>query len=102
MRHDEEDRKKRRAEKEAEYKIVNRAYKTVFGTPEGKVVLDDILSKGSLWSTTFTGNSQTYFNEGKRDLALYVLKRTNTADPNIIIRLMEDNLKIKLEREQNS
>jgi len=102
MRHNEGERKKRQAERDAEYKRINRAYKAVFGTPEGKVVLDDLLSKGKLWVTTFTGNSQTYFNEGKRDLALYILKRTNTADPNIIIKLMEDNLRLKLEREQNS
>jgi len=99
MRHNDEERASKQKERKAEYEKINSAYKFVFQTAQGKVVLDDILSKGMLWQTTFTGNSQTYFNEGKRDLALYVLKRTNTADPNIIIRMMEDNLKLKLERE---
>lgn len=97
-RHNERERTAIDNEKAEEYAKINNAYKNVFGTPDGKIVLDDILSKGFLWATTFTGNSYTYFNEGKRDLALYVLKRTNTADPNIIMAMMKNNIKLKLER----
>ena len=75
---------------------LNAAYKEVFSTKAGKQVLNDIYGKANMWTTTFTGNSQSYFNEGKRDLGLYIMKRCNTADPNIMVNIMQDNLALKL------
>lgn len=98
QRHNSEAQEARQKEQKEKRAILYNAYKECFSTPHGRLVLDDILSKGMLWQTTFTGNSQTYFNEGKRDLALYVLKRTNTADPNIIIKMMEQSLELKLNK----
>jgi len=99
MRHNEREREEAKKQREMEYEARKEAYRFVFRTQQGKVVLDDILKKAMLWVTTFTGNSQTYFNEGKRDLGLYILKMTNTADPNIIIQLMSEKLELKLRQD---
>ena len=88
-----------RKTKQERYEALNQNYKRVFGTPEGMQVLNDILSKGYFYSTTFTGDNKGMWLEGKRDLALYVMKRVNTADSNIMIKLMSDNQKLKLERD---
>ena len=101
MRPTETEREIKKAQRDLEQDTLNNAYKITFATPHGRIVLDDLCKKAMLWVTTFTGNSHTYFNEGKRDLALYILKRTNTADPNIIIKLMSEKLDLKLEREIN-
>ena len=87
--------------KRERYLALNKDYKETFGTPAGMRVLDDILGKGSLWSTTCHGNidGKDGFREGKRDHALYILKRVNVADSNIIINMMRDNQRLKLERE---
>ena len=95
MRNKEEERK----EKAERYRALNQDYKRVFGSDAGQRVLDDILSKGYLWTTTCFGDEKDSFREGKRDHALYIMKRVNTADSNILINLMTDNQKIKLERD---
>lgn len=92
MRHNEAERADKRKARDDAEKQKTEAYRIVFNTPEGKVVLEDIMEKGNIWFTTFTGNSQTYFLEGKRDLALYIVKRITKADPNVIANLMKDNI----------
>ena len=88
-----------REDRDLRYKELNRSYAKVFGSEEGKRVLNDILSKGYFYTTTFTGDNTGMWLEGKRDLALYVMKRVNTSDSNIVIDIMTDNQKMKLERD---
>lgn len=95
--HNDEDRKR----KEQEHKTLLRDYAATFGSAQGKRVLDDIISKAHFWNTTFTGNSNGMFKEGRRDLGLYIFKMTNKADSNITIDIMKDNQKLKLERDQD-
>ena len=48
-------------------------YRDVFGTKDGREVLDDILDECHVFHTTFTGSSKTYFLEGKRALGLFLM-----------------------------
>jgi hypothetical protein len=50
----------------------NKAYSKVFDTPDGKVVLEDLLEKSFFFSTTYTGNALTYFREGERNKVLEI------------------------------
>ena len=51
------------------------AYKEVFlASPNGRLVLNDILARCRVFSTTFTGNSQTFFLEGGRAIGLQILE----------------------------
>ncbi len=70
-------------------------YSETFKTAHGIRVLEDICEKAGIWNTSFTGNSKTYFNEGRRDLGLYVLKKANEADPRIINQFLVKNLSDK-------
>jgi hypothetical protein len=55
-----------------------RDYEMTFSTPHGQRVMLDILMRGHLYETTFTGNSRGMFLEGQRDMALYILSYFQT------------------------
>ena len=54
------------------------AYKTVFRSEEGKIVLRDLLTKFHVLSSSMaTGHVE--FAEGERNVALYILDKLNTS-----------------------
>ena len=93
-----QDNDKRKSQEEA-YRKLNQDYKDIFKTASGLRVLKDIMDKGFFFKSTFTGNSKSFQNDGKRDLMLYILKRATTADPNILHGVLDDNINMLLERE---
>lgn len=64
-------------------------------TSFGKAVLWAILEEAGLYTPTFTGNSQTYYLEGKRDMGLFVLEMIQDADPTAYARLLLDKQKLE-------
>lgn len=46
--------------------------RAVLNTPQGIRVFSRILERGRIFSTSFTGNSHTFFNEGMRNMALLI------------------------------
>lgn len=56
------------------------AYRRLFATADGRLVLDDLLYKCGLYRRSFTGNAETYFREGQRDIGLYLLDRLDRAE----------------------
>lgn len=65
-----------------------RDYGSVFGTAEGKKVLWDILNNAGIFAGMFTGNSQTFYNLGRRDIGLRVLEHVMAADPTIFTSIL--------------
>lgn len=57
-------------------------------TPPGMRYFRGLLERGSVFQTTFTGNSHTFFKEGMRNLALSVLADVSEAAPEEIVNLM--------------
>jgi hypothetical protein len=53
----------------------------VLSLPEGRRLLWRIMEEASVFKTTFTGNSTTFFNEGKRSIGLMVLGEVMVASP---------------------
>jgi hypothetical protein len=65
--------KKRGAEQEKELIKLSLAYREVFEkTEEGRMVYKDLLEFCKVFETTMTGNSWTYFEEGKRAVGLHI------------------------------
>ena len=58
------------------------AYHTVFGSPDGRLVLDDILQGAGVLQTSFVEGDahSTSFNEGARRLALKILDRLSWSE----------------------
>ena len=71
-----EDQKKELAQKLKDESLL-RSYKILMNTVDGKAVLWDILSACGVFQLSFTGNSRTYFNEGKRQVGLYLMTMLN-------------------------
>ncbi len=51
------------------------AYKVVSRTEAGQTVLCDLLGECALFVNGFTGNSSTFFNLGRREIGLHILRR---------------------------
>lgn len=48
-----------------------------------------LLERCHMFQTTFTGNSQSYFQEGERNVGLQVLHEINACDPDSYIKMMQ-------------
>lgn len=74
-------------------RMIHRSYAAVFGTPEGEVVLQHIMSAGFVSKSTFVANdpNQTILNEGSRRLALSILRMAKTNHKEVILQI-ERNL----------
>ncbi len=58
---------------------------------QGRRFLWRLMDHAGVYSTCFTGNSQTFFNEGKRDTGLFVLNEIMQADPDAYIAMIKEN-----------
>ena len=54
---------------------IRNAYERTFGSPDGRKVLKDIMSRAYMFETTFTGNSKGFLLEGKRSLGLEIVDK---------------------------
>ncbi len=53
--------------------VMSQIFKEVFSTKNGKVVFNELMEMCMVFQTTMTGNSYTYFNEGRRSIGLEVM-----------------------------
>lgn len=58
------------------------------GTPAGMRFFRRFMEDGKIFSTSFTGNSATYFNEGARNLTLKYFNDIVEVAPEQIVNLM--------------
>ena len=66
---------------DVEHELLVLNLKEVLSTSAGRNVLWHILDNAGIYTSSFTGNSQTFFNEGRRSLGLYILSLMEDADP---------------------
>jgi len=79
---------KKEEEQKAKQAQLLTAYQVVLQSSEGRKVFKDLLQLCMTFETTMTGNSYTYFNEGKRSIGLYI---ANKLQSNLIQKLLEDD-----------
>lgn len=66
--------KKRDKKVDEEFASRRNDFKAVFlGSPAGRRVLSYLLNESGVFETSFTGNSRTFYNEGKRDIGLDIM-----------------------------
>ena len=69
--------------------------KQILDTPQGVRFFRRLFSTGSMFSTTFTGNSKTFFLEGQRNIALRFFNDVCEAAPekisDVIIEEVDDD-----------
>lgn len=90
---DKNEENKKEAFKQQQQQLIE-AYQAVFsgnGSPdEARKVYLDLLRYTDTFGMTMTGNSWTYFNEGKRDVGRRILRMTKRGLTHELLELMED------------
>jgi hypothetical protein len=71
----------------------------VLGLPEGRRVIWRLLSEAGVFRSSFTGDSQTFFNEGKRSLGLLIVSEVLAAHPDSYSVMQREAANDKLLRE---
>lgn len=78
--------------------IVERAiaYREIFETEKGKLILADLIDHCGLFRNTYVGDVNTMMiNEGKRNVLLYILSILNIDLPTLL-KMVEDNRKERM------
>jgi hypothetical protein len=83
---------KREAEKRENHKA---DFRTVMSTDAGRRVIWQLLVDAGIFRLSWTGNSETFFNEGQRNLGLKYLTKCETLCPNSYIDMMKESLETK-------
>lgn len=60
------------------------------GTKQGRAFVHWLLAECGIYSTSFTGNSTTFFNEGKRQIGLQVLARVTKDHPDAYLTMLKE------------
>ena len=69
---------------------------TVLKTEQGKDFVWEILSLCGIYDNQFTGNSGTFFNEGRRSVGIDIIQTMlNEADPTIYPRLLLERARLE-------
>lgn len=66
--------------------------KGILSTPAGKDFIWRLLGACGVYEESFTGNSTTFYKEGKRSIGLWVIKEINEADKNAYINMQKEAL----------
>ena len=57
----------------------------------GRRLLWRLLERAGIYKTSFTGNSETFFKEGRRDMGLFLLNEIQEADPDAYLKMIKEN-----------
>lgn len=60
----------------------------ILNMPEGVRYFKHLAEEGYIFRTTYTGNANTYFNEGMRNFALMILGEVVEANKNVLLKLL--------------
>lgn len=64
--------------------------KVILATAGGRAFIWRFLSYCGVYRTSYTGNSTTFFNEGKRQVGLHLLDEVFEADPNAFTKMQTE------------
>lgn len=65
-------------------------FKLILSTHGGRSFIWRLLGKCGVYKNSFTGNSTTFFNEGKRNIGLQLLDEVFEADPNAFTKMQNE------------
>lgn len=62
----------------------------VMSSPEGRRFIWRILEGAGLYKLSYTGNSETFFNEGQRNIGLKLLSELQKVTPNEYVKMTQE------------
>jgi len=75
------EKQRREARAAADKARLAMAYETVFSTPDGELVFEDLIRKTFVFASSFTGNSRGMFIQGQQAMGLYLLNMRDIDSP---------------------
>lgn len=66
--------------------------KSVLESDAGQAVIWSIISSCGIFNCNMTGNSQTYFREGRRSIGLELMAEVIAANPNVWIEMQRERM----------
>lgn len=66
-------------------------FKWLMSEERGRRFVWDLLDRAGIYRTSMTGNSQTFFNEGRREFGLYIMALVNEYTPGQYAVMVEEN-----------
>lgn len=66
--------------------------KKLLSMPEGRRYIWRLMSNAGVFRTSFTGNSTTFFNEGKREIGLMVISEVMNASPSSFTQMQNESV----------
>lgn len=83
----------KKTDEDKKYDLLLANVRAVLATTQGKELLWEIMSMCGIYNNTFTGNSSTFFAEGKRAIGLEILGLLSDADPTAYARMQLERSK---------
>jgi len=81
---------------------VIQAYRDFFASPTGKIILDDLMSECNFAKPTIDSTDrETFFNEGKRNVFLYILTKATIDPKEVFKRIVTEGQSIGEENDGN-
>lgn len=89
---DEQQVKESQKQEEKRQKRREKALLHVMGTPQGREFIWGLLEDARIFRSSFTGNSATFFNEGRRDFGLQLLNDVQHYCPKLYLDMQREAL----------
>lgn len=74
-------------------KRISEGLSDAMSTSQGRAFLYDILDFCGVYRSSFTGNANTFFNEGMRNVGLYLMGRITKEHPEQYIEMLKEHAK---------
>ena len=85
--------KKKKTQDDKDMELLRLQVRALTQLKDGRAVLWYILGICDIYSDSFTGNSHTFYAEGKRSVGLDILAMLEDADPRAYINMQHENVK---------
>ena len=72
----------------------------VMGTPQGRRFVWRLLDRCHIYTSSFTGNSETYFREGERNIGLMLFADINTSCPGLYATMQKEHIELLKRKQQ--
>lgn len=66
-------------------------WKWLMSSKQGRRLVWGLLAETGIYQSSFTGNSETFFREGRRDIGLKVLAKIHATGPEAYVQMLTES-----------
>lgn len=87
--------KEKQEERDAAQKKLYASFEACLSSRDGRDVIWHILAVCGIFRASIRQNENVYFNEGRRTIGLEILRTLENIDPQIFVKMIAENAKVK-------